>query len=70
MNRNIKTLVLVVTFIAGFSVRGFGQTLNDLKFTEILVINDSLNIDDFGQHSSWIEIFNSGYNVVDIADAI
>jgi hypothetical protein len=29
-------------------------------------MNDSLNVDDFGAHSSWIEIFNSGYNTVDI----
>jgi Na+-transporting methylmalonyl-CoA/oxaloacetate decarboxylase gamma subunit len=29
-------------------------------------MNDSLNIDDFGENSSWIEIFNTGYNSVEI----
>ena len=43
-----------------------GQNASDLKFNEILVINDSSNIDDFGMHSSWIEIFNSAHNTVDI----
>ncbi|MCK3685151.1 OadG family transporter subunit [Maribellus sp. YY47] len=42
------------------------QNVSDLKFNEILVHNDSLNVDAFGMHSSWIEIFNSGYNTVDI----
>jgi len=43
-----------------------GQNASDLKFNEILVINDSSNIDDFGMHSSWIEIFNPAHNTVDI----
>ncbi|HQN93868.1 MAG TPA: OadG family transporter subunit [Prolixibacteraceae bacterium] len=43
-----------------------GQNASDLKFNEILVVNDSSNIDDFGMHSSWIEIFNSAHNTVDI----
>lgn len=66
MNRMIRTIALVFALFSVFSNKGLAQSLSDLKFTEILVINDSLNIDDFGQHSSWIEIFNSGYNVVDI----
>lgn len=42
------------------------QNATDLKFNEILVYNDSMNVDDFGEHSSWIEIFNTSYNTVDI----
>lgn len=42
------------------------QVVSDLRFNEILVVNDSLNLDEFGEHSAWIEIFNSGYNTVDI----
>jgi Na+-transporting methylmalonyl-CoA/oxaloacetate decarboxylase gamma subunit len=33
---------------------------------EILVYNDSNAVDDFGEHSSWFEIFNSSYNNVNI----
>jgi hypothetical protein len=43
-----------------------GQSAIDLRFSEVLVYNDSLNVDNFGKHSSWIEIFNSSYNTVDI----
>ncbi len=42
------------------------QVVSDLKFNEILIENDSLNVDEFGEHSPWVEIFNSGYNTVDI----
>ncbi len=42
------------------------QNATDLRFNEILVLNESNYVDDFGQHSPWIEIFNSAYNSVDI----
>lgn len=44
----------------------FPQSAEDLRINEILVINDSNYVDDFGQRSSWIEIFNSAYNTVNI----
>jgi len=37
-----------------------------LRINEILVLNDSNYVDDFGQHSPWIEIFNSAYNKVNL----
>lgn len=42
------------------------QNASDLKFNEILVLNDSNTVDDFGKHTAWIEIFNSAYNTVNI----
>ncbi len=59
----ITIFTFTVSFIPGKSV---GQNASDLRFSEILVINDSLNVDDFGEHSSWIEIFNTSYNSVEI----
>lgn len=44
----------------------WAQSAADLKINEILVINDSNYIDDYGQRSSWIEIFNSAYNTVNM----
>lgn len=64
--KHLKTGAALVAFLICFSGAVNAQNLSDLKFNELLVINDSLNVDDFGQHSSWIEIFNSGYNVVNI----
>lgn len=42
------------------------QNAADLRFNEILVLNDSNCVDDFGMHTAWIEIFNSAYNTVDL----
>lgn len=70
MAKNNKTtslsgafLVLMLVLLAG---QGTAQSSLDLKINEILVLNDSNYVDDYGQHSSWIEIFNSAYNTVDI----
>lgn len=42
------------------------QSIMDLRINEILVENDSNYEDDFGSRSSWIEIFNSANNYVNI----
>ncbi len=42
------------------------QSTTDLRINELLVYNDSNYVDGFGQHSPWIEIFNTAYNGVDI----
>ena len=57
---SILFLIAVVANIAK------SQTVGDLRFNEILVLNDSNSVDDFGMHTAWIEIFNSAYNVVNI----
>lgn len=58
----IALLLLIVTSTS--IVRA--QNAGDLKFNEILVLNDSNSVDDFGMHTAWIEIFNSAYNTVNI----
>lgn len=57
----VALLLIVIT-----SVSVNGQNALALKLNEILVINDSNAVDDFGEHSSWIEIFNSSYNTVNV----
>ncbi len=56
-------IILMLFLLTG---KVYAQSVSDLRFNEVLVLNDSLNIDDFGENSSWIEIFNTGYNTVDI----
>ncbi|MBW6490724.1 MAG: lamin tail domain-containing protein [Lentimicrobium sp.] len=56
-------LALVLVLLAG---PGTAQSSLDLKINEVLVLNDSNFVDDYGQRSGWIEIFNSAYNTVDI----
>lgn len=60
----ITIVVLLVSF-AGLRMVS-GQSALDLRINEVLVENNSNYVDDFGEHSPWIEIFNSAYNSVDI----
>jgi len=67
MKKRISNAFISLVFVSFFGTNTlFSQSVSDLKFNEVLVQNDSLNVDDFGEHSSWIEVFNSGYNTVDI----
>lgn len=64
MNRlKYFTGVLLLMLLSG---RAVAQSALDLRINEILVFNESNYIDDFGEHSPWIEIFNSAYNPVDL----
>ncbi len=60
----ILAVVLLISWMGRLDVRA--QSALDLRINEILVDNQSNYLDDFGQHSPWIEIFNSAYNSVDI----
>lgn len=65
INKIIPVIVaLVLVVFTNISV--YAQNAVALKLNEILVINDSNAVDDFGEHSAWIEIFNSSYNTVNI----
>ncbi|MDR0419419.1 MAG: OadG family protein [Prevotellaceae bacterium] len=63
--KRIKYIVcfFLLSFIVGNAI---AQTKSDLKLNEILVVNDEDYQDDFGKHSSWIEVFNNSYGTVDV----
>jgi hypothetical protein len=56
--------ILLLVVIIGIQTNAQGPT--DLKFNEVLVLNNSSNVDDFGEHSAWFEFFNTAYNTVNI----
>jgi Na+-transporting methylmalonyl-CoA/oxaloacetate decarboxylase gamma subunit len=65
INKIIPAIVaLLLVIVTNISVHA--QNAVALKLNEILAINDSNAVDDFGEHSAWIEIFNSSYNTVNI----
>jgi len=69
MQRRIKHFlsgITVLLLIVAATNTVQAQNAGDLKFNEILVLNDSNSVDDFGMHTAWIEIFNSAYNTVNI----
>jgi hypothetical protein len=58
-------IILLLLLVTGLNC-AHAQNSTNLKFSEILVNNESNCIDDYGCHSAWIEIFNSSNNPVDI----
>jgi len=61
----VAVVILSVLLVSGQN-RASAQVSSELKFSEILVVNESNCIDDYGCHSPWIEIFNDSNNPVDI----
>lgn len=59
-----KLFLILITILCGLSVSA--QGVLNVRINEVLVRNDSDIIDDYGQRESWIEIFNTGYERVDI----
>lgn len=64
---NIKYRILALCIVLLGSVSLFGQQVTDLRLNEMLVVNDSNYVDEYGRHVPWIEIFNTSYNQVNIA---
>lgn len=67
-NRIIKLfsgIFILLAVVTGIQ-HAQAQNATDFKLSEILVYNDSGYVDDFGQHSPWIEIFNSAYSSINI----
>jgi hypothetical protein len=64
--RLIKITIIAGLLLCAFDGKLLAQSTTDLRINEILVHNDSNYIDDFGQHSPWIEIFNSAFNKVNM----
>ena len=63
-NQFTGILILLNLLLLNYNTRA--QNASDLRFNEILVHNESNYVDDFGNHSPWIEIFNTAYNSVNI----
>ncbi len=42
------------------------QSISDIRINEILLYNDSGIVDEYNNRSSWIELFNTAYNNVNI----
>lgn len=61
----IRNFVFLISLCASGSL--YAQSAGDLKINEFLVLNQTNYEDDYGVRGSWIEIFNTAYNWVDIS---
>lgn len=67
MQKNISRILLLLVMLLGNTwVSINAQGSRDLLLNEVLLYNDSNYVDDYGNHNTWIEIFNSGYSTVDV----
>ncbi|MDL2312114.1 OadG family protein [Bacteroidales bacterium OttesenSCG-928-B11] len=65
---NKKRSGLIALMVLLFSMNAFAQQITDLKLNEMLINNQDNYIDEYGRHVPWIEIFNTAYNSVDVAE--
>ncbi len=64
MNKKGIVILLLSFFCA---VTTFAQGTTGLRINEVMVQNDSNYIDDYGQRTAWIELFNSTRSTMKIA---
>lgn len=62
-----KYLLLTLVLIATASLSLSAQGRRGLRINEVMVQNDSNYVDDYGQTSAWIELFNSTFAPLEIS---
>lgn len=58
--------IIVATITVSFC---YGQGLKDIKINELLIKNVTSTTDDHSNHTSWIELHNTGYTSANLAGA-
>lgn len=58
---------MLLLAVVGISVSVMAQGRKGLRINEVMVVNDSSVVDDFGNHSAWIELFNSTFGPLEIS---
>lgn len=65
MKKRILTL-LVVALAGVIAISAQGR--RGLRINEVMIVNDSTSVvDDFGQYSAWVELFNSTFSPLEIS---
>jgi len=65
MKKRILTL-LVVALASVIAISAQGR--RGLRINEVMIVNDSTSVvDDFGQYSAWVELFNSTFGPLEIS---
>jgi Na+-transporting methylmalonyl-CoA/oxaloacetate decarboxylase gamma subunit len=61
----MKRVLLIIIATLGVASLA-AQGVNNVRINEVLVVNENNYMDDYGHRSSWIELFNNGYEAVNI----
>ena len=65
MKKILNIIALGIAMFVGVNTAS-AQGINNVKINEILVVNQNNYVDDYGNHESWIELMNTGYENVNI----
>ena len=62
-----KKIGILMLFVLFLSVGAKAQLATSMRINEVLVINESNFVDDYGQRNGWIELYNGSAGTVNIA---
>ncbi|MCH5222117.1 MAG: OadG family protein [Muribaculaceae bacterium] len=65
MKKIISTIALTLLMLA--PVLASAQTRDALRINEVMVVNDNSLVDEYGNTSAWIELFNSNFAPLEIS---
>lgn len=67
MTRSLKSIAALALFGLCAVASASAQGRKELRINEVMVVNDSSIVDDFGRHSAWIELINPTQAAVNIS---
>ena len=62
-----RKLSLLIVALMATSLVGLAHDRKALRINEVMVVNDSGYVDDYGNRGAWIEIFNANFSPIDIS---
>jgi sodium pump decarboxylase gamma subunit len=62
-----KSISLVMLALVLATLGGFAHNRKALRLNEVMVCNQESVVDDYGQHSAWIELFNANFAPLEIS---
>ncbi|MBR6284826.1 MAG: OadG family protein [Muribaculaceae bacterium] len=60
----MKRRIFLILLAAVSVMTMLAQSRKELRFNEVMVVNDSSYIDQYGRHVPWVEVFNRSYGTV------
>ncbi len=62
-----KSIALTAFALALCAAPAFSQSRSALRINEVMVTNNTGYVDDYGQRTAWIELFNSNFSPLEIS---
>ena len=62
-----KKILLLLIAVTGCCAVSSAQARKGLRINEVMVVNETNFVDDYGNRGAWIELFNSNYAPLEIS---